>query len=122
MNELTFTKTFIPEEKDSALHMGSGDLMVLSTPSLVASMEHVAMQCARPKLQEGYTTVGTLLNVKHMKASKIGQPYTATATLIEEDGRRLVFLVSATDEAGNVLGEGTHERFVVQVERFMSKL
>lgn len=119
---LVFSKSFVPEEKDSALKMGSGNLMVLSTPSLTASLENVAMNCVMSKLEEGYTTVGTLLNVKHLKASKIGQPYTAKATLIEEDKRRLIFHVEAMDEEGNLLAEGTHERFVVNIERFMGKL
>lgn len=122
MDQLFYKKTFIPEDKDAALLVGSGDLMVLSTPSLIASMENVAMICAKSKLQDGFTTVGTFLNVKHMKASKIGEPYTVTATLTEEDGRKLVFHVNAIDNAGNVLGEGTHERFIVNAERFMSKL
>lgn len=122
MEDYKYSKSFIPEEKDSALIMGSGDLMVLSTPSLIASMEHVAMKCALPKIPEGYTSVGTFLNVKHVKASKIGQVYRATATLVEEEGRRLVFDVVATTEDGIVLGEGKHERFIVNKERFMSKL
>ena len=122
MEQLTFTKTFTPQEKDSALSMGSGNLQVLATPSMIAFMENVAMNCAMPKLQDGYTTVGTLLNIKHLKASKIGEPIVATAKLVEEDGRRLVFHVSVTNGKGDLLGEGTHERFIVNADRFMGKL
>lgn len=122
MKGLTYSKSFCIEEKDTALHIGSGDLKVLSTPSLIASMENVAMNCAKSKLQEGYTTVGTLLNVRHLKASKIGQNYTAKATLIEENGRRLVFKVEAIDKNGNLLGDGEHERYIVNITKFMSKI
>lgn len=122
MKELTYSKSFCIEEKDTALLLGSGELKVLSTPSLIASMENVAMNCVRSKLQDGYTTVGTLLNIRHLKASKIGQYYTAKATLIEEDGRRLVFKIEATDKNGNLLCEGEHERYIVNIAKFMNKI
>jgi predicted thioesterase len=122
MKDLTYSKSFLIKEEDTALHLGSGDLNVLSTPSLIASMENAAMNCAKPKLQDGFTTVGTLINIRHLKACKVGQHYIAKATLMEEDGRKLVFKVEASDEEGNLLGEGTHERFIVDSVKFMNKI
>lgn len=118
----TFEQSFTPTPLHSAAVMGSGTLEVLSTPSLLASLENVAMNCVADQLEKGQTTVGTLANFKHLKASLIGQPYTAQAELIEVDRRRLVFRVWATDAQGNLLAEGIHERFIVEIAKFLSKL
>ena len=83
-------------------------------------MEKCASACVAPELENGKTSVGTLLNVKHVSASPIGIRITCTATLTEIDGRRLVFRVEASDEAG-LIGEGTHERFIVDSDRFLAK-
>lgn len=118
----TYEKAFTPTSQHSAAAVGSGTLVVLSTPSLLASLENVAMNCVANDLEDGLTTVGTLANIKHLKASSIGQTYTAKAELIEIDRRRLVFRVWATDAQGNLLAEGIHERFVVDILKFVGKL
>ena len=105
----------------SAKNMGSGSLCVLATPALIAGMENVCMNCVRPFLEEGFTTVGTKVNIAHLAATPLGDTVTYSWELIEIDRRRLVFAVQAFDSKGKT-GEGTHERFIVDAERFMSKL
>ena len=105
----------------SAKNMGSGSLCVLATPALIAGMENVCMNCVRPFLEDGFTTVGTKVNIDHLAATPLGDTVTYSCELIEIDRRRLVFSVQAFDSKGKT-GEGTHERFIVDAERFMSKL
>ncbi len=105
---------------DTAKALGSGGLDVLSTPKLIALMENAALLSVRPYLEEGSDTVGTLLNVKHLAATPVGMTVRAEAELIEIDRRRLVFSVKAWDEV-ELVGEGTHERFIVDMEKFTNK-
>ena len=106
---------------NSAKTMGSGDMDVFATPSMVALMENAAMMAVASALPEGSATVGTQINTSHIKASPIGATITASAQLTEVEGRKLTFAVKAWDEKG-VIGEGVHTRFVVDRERFLSKL
>lgn len=107
-------------ESNTALAVGSGSLKVYATPAMLALMEKAACEALTSVLGEGDTTVGTLLNVKHLSATPVGMTVTATAELLERDGRKLVFAVKAMDESG-IIGEGMHERFIVQSERFSEK-
>ena len=105
----------------SAKNMGSDSLCVLATPALIAGMENVCMNCVQPFLEEGFTTVGTKVNISHLAATPLGDTVTYSCELTEIDRRRLVFTVQAFDSKGKT-GEGTHERFIVDSARFMSKL
>lgn len=107
-------------EHNTAQTIGSGLLPVYATPSMIALMEKCAAECVAPCIEMGKTSVGTHLDIKHLSASPVGIKITCTATLTEVDGRRLVFHVEAADEKG-LIGEGTHERFVVDSDRFMAK-
>lgn len=118
---LTFTTTMQVVAETTAEYIGSGDLAVLATPAMCALMENAAMMAVAPHLEEGQTTVGTALNIEHLRATPIGKTVTATAVLTEVDGRKLSFNIAARDEKG-IIGEGTHSRFVVDRERFMDKL
>jgi predicted thioesterase len=100
--------------------MGSGELPVYATPSMIALMENTAYKSVTPYLEEGQGTVGTLMNVKHLSATPVGMEVMCETTLVEVDRKRLVFEVKAFDKAG-CIGEGTHERFVVENERFLNK-
>jgi fluoroacetyl-CoA thioesterase len=104
----------------TAENLGSGLLPVFSTPSLVAFMENTAMQLI--ELPEGGSSVGTSIAVKHVKASAVGEELCCMATLVQNEGRRYLFELVVTDAKGDVVGEGSHERFVVDVARFMAKL
>ena len=106
---------------NTALALGSGDMEVFATPAMVALMENAAMNAVADCLPEGSTTVGIEISTSHLKASAVGAVVVAEATLEEVDGRRLVFSLKAWDEAG-VIGEGKHTRFIVDRERFLSKL
>lgn len=107
--------------ENTAATMGSGDLPVFATPAMVALMEHAAMTAAGTALDAGQTTVGAEMNVTHIKPSGLGAEITATAVLTAVDGRKLTFNVGARD-AGGMIGEGIHIRFVVDREKFMAKV
>ena len=101
--------------------MGSGDLPVLATPAMMALMENAAMLAVAPHLPEGSTTVGGHISASHIKPTPIGETVTATATVVKVDGKKIEFEVKAY--WGDILlGEGTHLRFIVDREKFMSRL
>ena len=103
---------------NTAKAMGSGSLEVFATPSMVALMEQAAVNSLN--LPVGQSSVGTSLSITHTAATPLGAIVSATAELIEIDRRRLVFMVEVRDEAGQI-GEGKHERFIIDVEPFLAK-
>jgi fluoroacetyl-CoA thioesterase len=103
--------------RDTAPHIGSGKIRVLATPVLVSLMEEAALNAAERLLPEGHQTVGIRLDITHTAATPVGMRVIARAELIKVDGRRLTFRVSAEDEK-ELIGEGTHERIIVNVARF----
>ena len=100
--------------------VGSGSLDVFATPMMAALMEQAACAAVAPFLEEGETTVGTELSIRHTAATPKGMTVTAKAELVSANGRELVLNVSAFDTAGEI-GSGTHKRFVVYAERFQQK-
>lgn len=104
----------------SAKRMGSGSLMVYATPAMIALMEKTAWESVQQELEEGSGTVGTAMNVKHVSATPMGMKVTCETELIKAEGRALTFSVKAYDEVG-LIGEGTHERFVVHNHKFQEK-
>ncbi|MBQ5831487.1 MAG: thioesterase family protein [Alistipes sp.] len=118
---LKHESTTVVSAANTAATLGSGDMDVFATPAMVALMENAAMLAVKDHLPEGSATVGTQINTSHLKASPLGATITASAELTAVDGRRLTFAVKAWDEKG-IIGEGTHTRFVVDRERFLSKL
>lgn len=98
----------------------SGGLPVFATPMMIGLMENASWSLAEECMEEGYSTVGTLVNVKHVSATPVGATVRAETELTEIDGRRLVFKVAAYDDKG-LIGEGTHERFIINTEKFMNK-
>jgi predicted thioesterase len=107
-------------DASTAAAQGSGSLPVYATPRMVALMEAASLGAVDPLLPEGWSTVGTALNIKHLSATPVGMRVTAKAELVEIDRRRLVFQVKVDDEAG-LCGEGTHERFIVENAKFVGK-
>ena len=118
---LKYESTVVVSPSNTAATMGSGDMDVFATPAMVALMENAAMLAVAVHLPEGSATVGTQMNTSHIKASPLGATITASAELTEVEGRKLTFAVKAWDEKGTI-GEGVHTRFVVDRERFLSKL
>lgn len=108
------------DQQCTAEAMKSGTLAVFATPAMIALIEETAWKSVAEELEDGCVTVGTSLNVKHLAASPIGMQITCETTLVEVDGRRLVFSVEVCDEAGKI-GEGIHERFIVSAEKFQQK-
>ena len=114
-SELTVTDTV------TAIAMGSGDMPVLATPAMIALMENAAMMAIAKTLPEGCTSVGGHIKSSHLRPSKIGDKVTAIAEVTKIDGKKVEFKVAAYS-GDTLLGEGTHLRFIVDKERFMSKL
>lgn len=106
--------------ENSAKTMGSGILDVFATPAMIALMEKTAWKSVQNHLEDGQGTVGISLNVKHVAATPLGMKVYCESELTEVDGKKLVFTVKAFDEAG-LIGEGTHERFVITNEKFQQK-
>lgn len=110
------------QETDTASAAGSGTLpTVLSTPRVIGWMEGAAHQTVLPFLEESQSTVGTLVNIRHLAATPVGMQVVAKAELLEVDGRRLRFHIEAWD-AVEKIAEGEHERFIIDCERFTQRL
>ena len=118
---LTYTSKTVVDERNTAIALGSGDMPVFATPAMMALMENAAMLAVSAHLPEGSTTVGGHIESSHIKPSPIGVEVEATATLDKIDGRKLYFSVVAR-QGNDVIGEGKHLRFIVDRERFLSKL
>ncbi|WP_376797110.1 thioesterase family protein [Thermogemmatispora sp.] len=107
--------------ENTAAAVGAGGVEVFATPMMIALMENAAWRAVADFLEEGYVSVGTRVDVRHLAATPIGQRVRAIAELVEVDGRRLLFRVEAYDEEKKI-GEGFHERFVVHLQRFLERL
>ena len=105
----------------TAQTFGSGSLPVYATPALVALMEAASVAAINHLLPADQTSVGTSISIKHLAASALGQTIRARAEVIQVEGRQITFTVQASDSK-QLIGEGTHIRFIVDVERFMKRL
>lgn len=105
----------------TADRIGSGLVQVFATPMMIALIEKTCNESVVPFLEEGQGTVGTLINVSHCAATPVGMKVWCDSELIEMDRRRLVFKVAAYDECG-LIGEGSHERFVIDSAKFQAKV
>ncbi len=108
-------------QTNTAKHLGSGNAEVLATPEMVRLMERASVAAVDRLLPEGQRTVGVALDVKHLAATPLRMKVTAHAELVVVEGRRLTFRVEAFDEVEKV-GEGTHQRYVIDVARFERRL
>ena len=113
-------KEIIVTNELTAKTFKSGTLDVYATPAMIALMEDVAFESVASELEEGNGTVGTLINVKHVAATPVGMKVTCESELTKIDGRALTFSVKAFDECG-LIGEGVHERFIINEEKFQAK-
>jgi len=114
---LTGTAEIVVGTRDTAPHVGSGKIGVLATPIMVNLMEAAALQAVEKLMPPGHQTVGTHLDVKHFAATPVGLRVIAHAELVKVEGRTLTFRIRAEDEH-EPIGEGVHERLVINVERF----
>ena len=118
---LKHTSELIVGDEVTAIQMGSGDMPVLATPAMMALMENAAMLAVADALPEGCTTVGGHIESSHLRPSRIGDKVAATAEVTKVEGKKIEFKVAAYS-GETLLGEGAHLRFIVDKERFMSKL
>ena len=121
MTGLEFTMEKLVKPEDSAARYDSGLVEVFSTPAMIALMEGTCYRCVMPFLPEGYITVGTEVNIRHLKATPIAMKAKCEAKLEKVDGKRLEFHVNAWDEEG-LIGEGKHVRFIIDEKKFIEKL
>lgn len=105
----------------TADRIGSGLAQVLATPMLVALMEKTCYESVADQLEAGQSTVGTHIDISHCAASPVGMKVWCDSELVEVDRRRMTFDVKAYDECG-LIGEGRHERFVIDSARFQAKI
>lgn len=104
-----------------ATNVGSGKVMVFATPMMISLIEKAAVLSIEPYLEPGQSSVGTHINVSHCSATPLGMTVWAETEVTEIDRRRVTFSVKAYDERG-LIGEGTHERFIIDIEKFQAKV
>ena len=107
-------------DQNTAMSAGSGTLPVFATPWMCALMEKASWTAVAPALAQGESTVGTKLNISHLSATPVGLKVWAESEVTAVDGKRIELKVAAYDEKG-LIGEGTHERFIVTDQRFLDK-
>lgn len=103
-----------------ATNVGSGKVKVFATPMMISLIEKAAVLSIEPYLEPGQSSVGTHINVSHCAATPMGMTVWAETEVIEIDRRRVTFRVAAYDERG-LIGEGTHDRFIIDVDKFQAK-
>ena len=108
-------------ENDTAAKAASGSVEVLETPVMIAWMEEASLRLAQKELEEGFTTVGTEVNIKHLKGTLVGKTVKVLSTLKEIDRKRLVFDVEVIED-GVAVGTGSHTRFIIDTAKFYEKL
>lgn len=117
---LTVENCWVVEAGHTPLSWHSGVGEVLATPQMIGWMEATAVDVVDHLLPEGYRSVGTILNVRHLAATPVGAQVTVRATLIASEGKTLTFHVEAYDVAG-LIGEGQHQRYIIHLERFQER-
>ena len=111
------TVSTLAERQDTALEVGSGDLLVYATPCMAALMEGAACEAIAPALSEGQTSVGIALDLAHTSATPVGMEVRAEAEVTDISGKIITFQITAFDEAGEI-GRCTHQRALVNAQRF----
>lgn len=113
--------TFRVEEQYTAFHIGSGSLRVLATPSMIGFMERISHQLLARCLPQGYSSVGAVVDVRHLAPTPLGWSVRVTSEVIEVDGRKVTLAVEAWDDQEKV-GEGRHQRVVIDENRFLQRV
>ncbi|MHA1687151.1 MAG: thioesterase family protein [Candidatus Heimdallarchaeaceae archaeon] len=114
-------KEYKVADNHTAKFLGSGEVEVLATPFMIAYMEQTCLEAVQPSLPEGYTTVGIKVCISHLAASPKGATILVKSQLLEQKDRKLTFHVEAWWKETKI-GEGEHERFIINKERFLERL
>jgi len=110
----------VVEQQHTAAAFGSGGVKVLATPMMIGLMEKAALTAVDSYLGEGFATVGTVVNAKHLAATPVGMKVRAVAELTSIKGKKLSFNIEAYDEKEKI-GEGTHDRYIIELAKFMKR-
>jgi predicted thioesterase len=113
--------TFRVDEQYTAFHIGSGSLRVLATPSMIGFMERISHQLLTRCLPDGYSSVGAVVDVRHLAPTPLGWTVRVTSEVVEVDGRKVTLAVEAWDDREKV-GEGRHQRVVIDLNRFLQRV
>ena len=105
----------------TAKHIGSGAVLVFATPMMISLMEKTSQMSVKPYLEAGQETVGTHVDVSHDSAVPVGRKVWCESEVIDVDRRKITFKVAVYDDNG-IVGQGTHERFIIDVKKFSEKL
>jgi len=109
------------DQSNTATALGSGNVPAFGTPALVQLMERAAVHALRGQLEDSQESVGAAINIRHLAPTPVGRRVRAEAVVTAFDGRRITFAVAASDSSGKV-GEGTHERVIVDRDQFIWEL
>lgn len=112
---------FIVTKEQTAVHIGSGSISVLSTPSMILYMEIASGKLAHENIPQGYTSVGTVVNIQHIAAVFEGNRVVANSTVLEVDKRKITFEVEVL-HGDRLIGKGIHVRYIVNEAKFLEKL
>lgn len=118
---LTLETTFTVADQHTAAHIGSGSLRVLATPIMISFMEGVSHRLLAQRLPAGRSSVGVLVNVRHLAPTPLGSTVRVCTEVLAVDGSRVVFRVQAFDET-ELVGEGEHHRMVIDEARFLKRV
>ncbi len=118
---MTFEKEFIVEEGDTAAHFGNDKVPVFASPRMIAWIEGTAIGTVAPFLPDGWETVGTSFDLKHMAATPVGMKVRIVAEVTEVKGKLLTFAIKAYDEVDKIC-EGTHGRAIIELNKFLEKV
>lgn len=114
-------ESIVVDDHTAVSFLGHAGARVLGTPWMILWMERTSRDAVKPLLPAGWDTVGTVVNVRHLSAAQMGARVTFKAEVIEQTPKRLLFKVSA-ESADRIVGDGTHERALIDVERFAASL
>ena len=118
---MSLETTFQVEAQHSAAHIGSGSLRVLATPVMIAFMESTSHRLLAQRLPAGYSSVGMLVNIRHLAPTPLGSSVRVLSEVLEVDGLRVTFSVQAWDQS-EPIGDGQHQRMVIEEARFLRRI
>jgi fluoroacetyl-CoA thioesterase len=118
----SYLQNFVVNQQHTAKFLGSGNLEVFATPAMIACMENTALKLLEKSLPQGMDSVGTEINVKHLKASLLGEEINFEAKIMYVEDKKVMFEISATNQENVCIGTANHTRYIVDVEKFLGKL